>query len=619
LPWLAALAAASCWALFRMNGASPSVWVDTLVDNDLIRHCVEEDRCTTVGVGATVGIHHTVGYLNFRALQDWLGFDANHAHISLLTMNAFGAVLVALVARRLGGLLCAAIAAVLYVGSVTGNVMQTHVVSDVAPMPFLGCAFLMVCSAAPSRPGYGGALSMGLVGAITANCYASGFTCGVSAVAIALLAPERPVRQALVAAATFIGVAFFIAPGTFIVDAQVLISGQHLGSGQVGGRSLSGVPIMWLGSLAAATWLGSARFAPALRRALDVPFAVFAPVYVPFVLGSLFGVLEPQDKYFCNAAGAIAVAVAVGCVGAWRAVWPRPPERRSERFAPHGAVLVLGLLGLWDIRDARILDFNDMSAAVRVLASERGWAWTTAFRNLRTTDDMVRQSTLRWARGWGPRDASGPGSQGEDEVAYLFKAPKASLPAHLPPNVTRLAERNQYASLLAVGCSWIDWRDFIACDAEPDGSGERCLQTGFPTRYEPRLDVGLPGMPVPDARKDRPLRRLRLRIPLHARAACPQTMVHMPMRAFACPGRIVSVDGGSAEVERDQRTARLARDPETGRAATQLVLEWQLGGPSCSMQYRGYPPYFLDGDPEIVQLVMAHEARRNDEGLPPPP
>lgn len=614
--WMAVLGVVALAAMLYMHGSSPSVWVDTLVDNDLVHRCLRTGRCTTVGVGSTVGLFHTVGYLDWRAFLDWVGFDQNHTHLTMLTMTSAGTVITALVARRLGGLPAGALAAVLYFASLIANrqgaPMQTDVVSDVAPMPFLGCVFLLAAGAAHLRPSYVATVAMALSAVITANCYATGFLCAVSMMWVVALLPANRGRHAALAAIVFLGVALVMAPGTFAVDIAVLTSERQLGSGQVGARRLSSVPIVAYASVAVLGWLVAAVADPPTRRRLDVPFATMFPLYILFVLGAGLGVLEPQDKYFSHVVGGSSVLLALSITALGRKLLSTfehsvPPGAAAAAAvaSPYGAVLAVGYLAWLNPHDDRPFDYRDLTAVVQVLVRDHGWHWTTAVRNLHTADDMVRQSTLRWATGWpevAGNFAASPGEPGAAQLqsAYLTKVEIRQLPPILPEGLDVLTTRGDVATVLAVSCSWIDWRAFTVCEAEPDGSAEVCTDTGFGTTYDPQLEFGLPGMPVSDARKDRPVRRMRLRFPLHARPDCPAMAIDLSAFRDSCPGRIASIDGGSHGVAASQKSALLTRDPASGAAPRELVLEWMLGGPDCYVQYRGYPPAFLEGNPEMV-------------------
>ncbi len=78
----------------------------------------------------------------------------------------------------------------------------------------------------------------------------------------------------------------------------------------------------------------------------------------------------------------------------------------------------------------------------------------------------------------------------------------------------------------------------------------------------------------------------------------------MPRLRRVCPGRIVSVEGVSAEVDPSGRSARMKLAAGTeGQGPRELVLQWELGGPDCLTEYRGIPPFFVEGDPRSVEFL----------------
>jgi len=115
--------------------------------------------------------------------------------------------------------------------------------------------------------------------------------------------------------------------------------------------------------------------------------------------------------------------------------------------------------------------------------------------------------------------------------------------------------------------------------------------------------VGVPGLPRPGlefvARQ-----ALTLRIPLHPTAECPDVEVVMPHLPLICPGRVVAVDGATSPIEDDGRKVALHYDPSApDRAPRELAIEWDVGGPECWNEYRGYPPFFFEGEPRIVEPI----------------
>jgi len=613
LPWLALLFAAALWTIVRTMGTSPAVWIDTLIENIFIDDCLTRNQCTMVGAGATFGIFHSAGYLHWRALLYWLGLDANGTYVILLTTNALGVALAALAARRLESRVAAAVAALLMLGSI-GVPVQLNVITDVAPLPFLGAVFLLVALAAHSQDSLGMTAVMGLVGAVIANVYITGVLCGVSAVWIALLSPRRRRTHAAVAATAFGVATFLISPGTWILDASLLLS--HAGLGNATSKNPFGVldyRLARLTALATLCWAGAAASGRLeLRRKLDVPFAIFLPLFVPLAIGNWTGRLDAQEKYLAHVIAAVTVGVAVPLVrgAGWLWRWLEHHDARAadlhfgttavERFSPYAAaaLIVIGSLPQHGVQD---FTFRDLQSVKHVLAEQRGWAWPRVSRNLKTLDDVVRRATLRWPRGW-PQT----GTENDLERAYLLKVPVRRVPEPLPPTLVVAHSTDAYATLLGFACSWIDWRSFRVC-VQTDGAAERCAASGLPTVADPHADDGAapPGMPVVDVRNP-PRQIMTLHLPLQPRQQCPEEWVYMPRLYRMCPGRIVGVDGDSSGIDPSGRWAKLKLQPTAaGPAPQELSIAFELGGRDCWSDYRGYPPFFVEGDPAAVAPIAA--------------
>jgi hypothetical protein len=612
LPWLLALFAAALWASVRTMGASPTVWEDTLIENLAIDDCLLQDRCTGVGVGATVGIFHSAGYLHWRAMLEWLGIGADGTHLALLLLNAVAVVLVGLAARRLGGRVAAGIAAVLMATS-TGVATQLHVISDLAPVASLGAIFLALGLAATERPSLRATALLGLVAGVMANVYATGLLCGVSAVWIALLLPERRWTHAGVAALAVAVATLGISPDTWTVDAALVL--RQLSHGTVGnGHTLNSRALfeLWparLLGLSVLAWAAAAATGSPLRRKLDVPAAMALPLFIPLALGSFTGRLDPQPKYCASAMGAVAVSLAVGAVAlgdllARRVERLRPSARAAAaRFAPYLAAAAIAAGGLSPGRRRfPTFTYQDLASAQRVLVRDRGWTFSRAARNLRTLDENVRRAAIRSVPAW--PDAS---EEGDLERAYLLKVPAPMVPRPLPDGVLTATATGAAETLVALTCSWIDWRSFRVCVRDEGAADGPCQESGLPAKRDGHADFGVsvPGMPVIDSMHP-PRQTMTLHLPLQPRPECPEAWIYMPRLPRLCPGRVVGVTGGAAEIEDEGRRARLRLgDPAAGGSPTELVIAFELGGPGCWTEYKGYPPFFLEGSPATVALVSS--------------
>lgn len=82
----------------------------------------------------------------------------------------------------------------------------------------------------------------------------------------------------------------------------------------------------------------------------------------------------------------------------------------------------------------------------------------------------------------------------------------------------------------------------------------------------------------------------------------------MPAVLFVCPGRVVGAEGVLADIAPDGSAAHLRR--KEGSTRGEVALRWELGVPGCSTEYRGYPPFFVEGNPASVQLVSSLLKRR---------
>lgn len=598
LPWVAILAAAVLFSAYRALGTSPTVWGDTLIENSFVDHCLHDDTCTIAGVGATLGIVHSAGYLHWRTLLTWVGLNPDAVYVLLVAMGACGVLLSALAARKLDSRAAAGLAALLMV-AVNGVPTQLNVISDVAPVPFLGAVFLITALAVLERPGFAMTAFFGVVGGVLSNVYATCLLCGPSAVWIVLLLPRRRWAHAALLTVVFAVTTFLLAPETWITDAQLLLT--HAVGGNVGSAEqpfVFSIPLIQFTTLAVVLWGITALVDRPLRRRLDALAAIILPLLIPLVAASLKGSLNPQNKYCSHVLAAAAAMIGVVLTAAVRGIWSRLSQlvkqplpgllwwERLDRVAPFvaAAALLLGVVS-WRVQTGDFT-WHDLAQAERVLGSSQGWSRTRAARNLKASDDVVRQATLRWVPSWPER-----GPDDEFQRAYLLKVRPSELPKTIPPNLSVLSTTRSGTSLLELACSWIDWRSFRVCVSD-EGAPEKCTESGMP---EAR------GMPRADA-FSAPRRTLTLHLPLKPRDECPEEWIYMPRRRFVCPGRVVAATGVAAELSDDGRWARLKRNGGSSSDA-EVVLRWEIGLDGCSIEYRGNPPFFAEGDPASVSLL----------------
>jgi hypothetical protein len=598
--------------LLRTYGHSPGVWVDTLIENLFVEDCLKHSKCTVVGAGATVGIFHSAGYFNWRALLEWFGWQAEGTFHVFLVINALGVVLVALAARRLSGPFAAGIAAILMTMSI-GVPTQLDVISDVVPMPFLGAVFLIAALTATSNPSLGMTAMLGLIAAVAGNFYATGLLLGVSALTISLGQAQRRWLHFFIAGLVFGIATFSLSPGTWLVNAQVMRVKRVGNANALADHPVFSIFMVKLAMLAAVFWLLSWVLRSSHRRSLNLLAAIFLPLLVPIVLGSKFGRLDPQPKYVAHVIAAVSVAIAIPLVqiGAWlgealvalRPTIGRQVQRVATLAAPYAACAFIGSgLATMDevASNQTILPFKyqDLSAAEQALAAH-GWSWEKAARNLKAVDEMVRRSAVRWVPEW-PKT----GQTDDLERAYLLKVPSPMVPRPLPATVSEVRHSNVETTLVGFTCSWIDWKSFRVCTRTANGGSDTCVDSGLPANPEGHsdYDLELPGMPKLDARS-RETQIMTIHLNLTPRASCPEEWIYMPRQPGICLGRIVGVDGSPAQVESEGRWVRLKQSEAGAPTPKEVAIEWELGGPNCTVEYRGYPPFFVEGDPQSAAFL----------------
>lgn len=627
--WLAALFGVALWTSGHRLGWSPDVWQDTTIEDDFIRRCLEKDLCTMEGVGATVGISHSAGYLHWRELLAAMGCDNDATHLALLAGTALGVTLVAFAALVCCGRVAAALAAVLMAMHV-GFSTQLDVVTDVAPLPMLGAIFLIIALAAIKADHLGVTALMGLVGAVAANAYATGLLFGVSAAWIALTSPERRETHLGVAVASFGAATFAIAPGTWLAALDAVMN-RNVGNGNpVVGHSVFAIPEVLLAIVVVGVWAAAARSRSPLRTTLDVPVAIITPLLLALVVGSASGRLDPQPKYCSQMLAAIAFALAVGAVAAARRAFQTKlsllstARRKALTFlAPALALVVVersGMAeGLKNFSSGNQVTYADIAAVKRLLGHDRSWTRARAAHNLKNTHNLALPTLVQGEDGW-----AATGREDGLQRAYLVKTPLVLLPSPLPEGVVRVRDALGYATLVAVTCSWIDWRDFRACVRHPGVEGEVCTHTGLPDGLSIMGNTVVPGLP--DANASHLARQtLTVHFPLHPRPECPATSVVMVYVPPMCRGQITGVEGVdgidaiegiAAEVDRGGQWAHLRIDGAHPAGAAELSIVWELGTEGCWNEYRGTVPYVLEGAPSSVEMLKPMVG--GDQQLLPP-
>ncbi len=346
--------------------------------------------------------------------------------------------------------------------------------------------------------------------------------------------------------------------------------------------------------------------------------AIILPLLLPLALGSVSGQLDPQAKYCAQMVAAISFALAIAAVDVGRWAWHgrlRPLQDRLPSASASATLgktlsllaLALALLvverrgmaeGLQRTANSSEISYGDLAAVKQALGHDRSWTRARVAHDLKIAHTLALPVLLQDTRGW---PETGP----EDNLdrAYVTKAPLRSLPSPLPDGVLRVRDAVGYATLVAITCSWIDWRDFRACVKRPGVEGEVCTRTGLPDGLAMAGAAVTPGMPEVDARH---LTRqtVTVHFPLHPRADCPAMEVVMVYVPPMCLGKIASVDGVPAEVDPEGKWARMRVDPAHPAAAAELAVVWELGTSTCWNEYRGTVPYMLEGAPSTVDLLQ---------------
>ncbi len=624
-PSLAALAAAAMVVIHGWSGDSPALWMDTLNDEYEVLKCVIEHACTLVGQAASIkGVFVGGGWLAVRALFFRLGLDLDGVHLLLQGLDALGVAVVALAGIRLGGRALGAAAAFVLVYELGEAAANRQAVYNTAPLAFLGAVFLLSCIAAVERPGFLPTVVTALLAAVMADFHVACASAGVTVVWVALLAPGRRVLRAAAAATVFAAAAFAITPLAWVENVRFLLHGVA-GAGAAAPHALVSPgavalavfrdPIARYSALGVGAWLVWAlQRRGSLRRALDVPVAMVAPLLAAFVVALRHGVDDSGGKYLAHAkpAAALALGVLVVALVSWVAAhalslrWRAHSLRtlgvaapRAARFAPWAAAIALLVTTRSGLRRETgrlpLFTMRDMSAIAHVLRDERGWSRARLLHHLKAIgQSTVVMALLDEARGpWpDPSRPEPPGGKGDDDVtdAIALKLDVEELPVPLPPSWTVARRASSGVAVLVFTPSWIDWRRSELCGAM---HGERrCFHDGEPTG--PGVDPG----------------RMVLRVPLRTPPAAPTAPSHlfMPRVDELCGGLVVAVPGPASHLDPDGRHAVL-----TGGDAGSLEIAWDLFTPACP-DYLSYlqPHFFVEaaaGDAAALEAVLRRRER----------
>ncbi len=610
-PWalLAAIFLASFAVIHGWSGTWPALWLDTLNDQREVKRCVLEGSCSLLGQAASIdGLFVAGGWLHLRSLLFALGLGLDGVHLLLQVLDALGVALVALAGVRLGGRGLGAAAAFVLVWELGQSGATREAIYNTSPLAFLGAVLLLACLAAVERPGLWPSVLTGLLGAVMTDIHTACAPVGLTVVGVALLAPGRRVVRAAAAGAAFAALAFAMAPLQWIENVRFLVTrggGAPPGGGGTAplaaiARALDGDMIARWALLAVGAWLCCAvARRTALRRRLDVPMAIAAPMLAAFVLGVGHGVGDSGGKYLVHIKAAAALG---GMVPLWAAArWLAEPV--LGRFEPVVLRLVpwvaaLGILTAPEKRrDALGFPFftmGDVEAFARDLGGRRGWSRARVQRRVQAVDQQTVLTALLEEEGASFRE---PGPNDDDDLttALLLEVDAAELPDPLPAGWTVARRAQGHAAVLILARSRLDWRLFSLCAGE--GDAQRCVR-------ERDLGPDSAPPPLPDRGP------MVLRVPLARGSDAPPGRLFMPRLREVCGGRIVSVPGPASRLAADGRHANLVADP-TAADPGEVVLAWDVGSPACPANFaRPRPPFFLEADAATAPALEAMMARR---------
>jgi hypothetical protein len=579
-------------AFHHLSGASPVLWIDMLHDEGDVRRCLFENACTLIGDAASVeGVYHEVGWLHFRALAEFVGLGLQSVHLLWQVLSAAGVVLVASAAHRTGGRIAAALSAIFFL-TLAGSAITFLAVFNSVPLLFLGAVLLVSCATAAEQ---GTALSVALaalVAAVLANVHAAGAVTGAAVVWVALLAPRHRWRLAAFGALLFALATFAIGPVAWTRSFTHVWAAHSTAP-----RPRAAIPSGLLGVELFCTLVGFAAWRIRRRlprdRNLDAAAALALPMLLALGLGGLAGLLPMHVKYLAHAVAANALLLAVTAAFPLSWLAERAPLRARWRSLAEsaligGAALYLALAHFGPPAPlGAFFNVGDVPEIARELHA-RNWSWSHVYRSLKGPEEIpLLESFGVLAPDW----PAGP--PGDDPTNLLvFKVPRQQLPSPLPENWRVPHPDAAYPLVMIFARTALDWNHFEACDLIGDGP-PICAASRLALAEHEQLACAycVPGMPSFAT----PTHTVRLRIPVRADAAGSAHEIVMRRGGEICGGLILRTPGGVPAD--DLRASWVTRDGPPG----ELLIEWQAGTPACQHSYSGFPPFFLEGDPETVR------------------
>jgi hypothetical protein len=534
---------------------------------------------------------------------------------------ALDVVGVAFAAYRLGGRRTASVAALMIVAT-----LLSAITVDSGVVPFLGVLFLGVAVMATQRPQLHMAALLGASAGFLATQHPPGYLCGLSALLIASRMPRQRWAHMALVAATFAAAVYVLRPPGWFDTVWNQTFHPYIIGFVTPWHGFEDLPVE-LTLLAVLVWGVAMLVRPSLRPQLLVPGAVVLPLLFTLVSRALLiGWINPHGQYCGYGVGAAVICLAIVLVDAAGYLLARvgavlergvlDDARKHlarlwillDTLVPYAAAVIIasGAASLDQYRNDpslryQVFTFHDLDSVAQALGHTRHWSWSRAAVNLKAMDEIVHRAALHWITNWP--------AHGEDnpyERAYLVKIPNNQMRRPVPANLVPTTSTRGNTTVVVLGCSWINWQSFRVCVRNNGQPEETCTDSGIPTESNGHLVYanGVPGMPHTDPSHPLARQTLTLHFPLHPTAQCPDEWISMPRAARICPGSIVDIDGETSMIQGDGRSARLHFDPAAGHGAPhEVAIAWELGGPACWNEYRGSPPFFVEGEPRAVELL----------------
>ncbi len=620
---LALLFLGSLLLIHRWSGDSAAVWLDTLHDQQVVRECVVQSRCTTLGQGASIqGLYVGVGWLDLRSALFQLGLGIDAVHLGLQALEALGVVLVAIAGFELAGTLAGACAAfVLLV--VLGRSGATHTaVYNSAPLAFLGAVLLLACLQAVRRPSFRSSTLIALLAAVMADFHTGCALAGATAVLVATYRPERRALAGATAATVFAGTAVVLAPDMWSANARYAIWGGA--ATRTATHPLARSWTVWLFAdpigvccvLAMGAWLvAAAARQHSFRKMVDVPVACIAPTWLATVLALGHGVNDMGGKYLAPVKPAAALAVGLCLAALVGRLVARAPAGWSRRAVILALVVLSAtwtgttwwIAATHESHQFARMTMRDLGAVSKTVMERHRWPGEELASHVRAPDGeavltgLLYEAGTAWPSGpvWAPDAAR--------ETATIVKLDTMELPEPLPDGWVAASRGGDGVTVVVFDQSIFDWDRARLChDA---AAGRVCAHPGG--RHDDGTPWSFPGG------------KLSLHVPMDASRDVVSGAEHvrrvlMPQLAEECGGRVIAVPGENSRIDEDGHGARVRPGPD-GAGDAELILEWDVGSSDC-LQSQPSPivPFFIEAgekaaavlEPVIRRREAARQGRR---------